>query len=242
MKLALNPLEEHPDRIRIQKLLYFAYSQLWVSDFKALNGMTISHILQQLLAETPAIDQLQFRLIESAEKLNKPDKYIQLANTVIETLKKSVSSSTAQEPKSDRFKLRFALMQVINPYKAKAVLLALYQQKSTVGTSESHFNTYSLDELLRKVQQYFPTVPELEKGLLRIQALPGGVLEEEKEQLLQTVLEALRPHIRDGNETSHNLAIAPEPLEEVDLSIDSDSICTILVAPDKLPATSSKAS
>lgn len=198
--------------------------------------MTINRILQQLLAETPSIEHLQCRLIESAEKLNKPDKYIQLANTIVETLRKSLGRNQAHAPKSDRFKLRFAIMQVMNPYKAKAVLLALYSQKAPAGSAELRLRSFSIDELLRKVFQYYPDVQTLEQGLRSVQSIPGGVLEEEREQLLQTLLEALRPHLGQGREPLEIAAIAPDLMDEMDQAMDSESLCTILVAPEKLKA------
>ena len=261
MKLAVHSLENHPDHARIQKLLYFVYTKLWIADVSVLEGMSIRHLLSLLVQESSSVDQLQIRLLENAERLNKAETYIQLAHSIIETLQEN---NHTQNPTSalpyDRFQLRYAMMQVLNPLKAKAILIALYHARSQSGSTLnapiklSTLTNFSLDELLRKVMQLYPTLTDLNSGLQNLQHCPAEIQPEERRQLAQTLQESLRPYLQtkisqpfveleppelESPELESPKLESPElespELESPELEspeFDPDSLCTILMSPN----------
>lgn len=236
VKSAVHPLETHPDHIRIQKLLYFVYSKLWIADVNALDGLSIPRLLNLLMDEASSIKQLEQKLISNAERLNKPDTYLQLAHSIIETLRQGSEVETqASVIPFDQFKLRYAIMQVLNPWKAKAILVALYYAKpsssSRTSISPKTLEKFSLDELLRKIMDLYPSLPELESGLQNLDHCSADIPVDERRQLAQTLKEALRPYL-----LTHGRPPSESHLEE---DLDSESLCTIVMSPKKLKTSTS---
>lgn len=224
MKAAVQTLNDHPDCIRIQKLLYFTHTQLWIADANILEGMSIGYLLSVLMAELNSIEQLQARLLEDAARLNKSETYIQIAHLIIEALR---NNRQDQHPDSslvvDRFQLRFAIMQVLNPCKAKMILMALYRAPTDPRSpiTLSMLDQFSLDELLRRVMQLYPNLKVLEVGLVEIRALISEIDAQEVIQISESLKEVLRPHL------SSSPSLPPDPCDA-----DHDPLCTILMGPD----------
>lgn len=229
MKSAVPLLETHPDHVRIQKLLYFVYTKLWISDVKAIEGLSITCLLDLLIEEeSDSIKRLEIRLLKNAGRLNKADTYVQIAHQIVANLRQSNPSlaQTSVLP-YDRFKLRRAIMQVLNPYKAKAVLIALYYAKPPASLDQpipmESIATVALDELLKKVMHLYPSLKQLDAGLQSFKHFSDDIPSEEIAQLGQTLKEALRPYL---------LADDPKVLEvEDEIDLDHDSLCTIVMAP-----------
>ncbi len=224
MKTAVQTLNDHPDCIRIQKLLYFTHTQLWIADANILKGMSIGYLLSVLMAELNSIEQLQARLLEDAARLNKSETYIQIAHLIIEALRNNRQN---QHPDSslvvDRFQLRFAIMQVLNPCKAKMILMALYRAPTDPRSpiTLSMLGQFSLDELLRKVMQLYPNLQALEAGLVEIRALISEIDAQEVIQISESLKEVLRPHLSPS---------PPLPHDSFDAA--HDPLCTILMGSD----------
>ena len=234
MKSAVHLLETHPDHVRIHKLLYFVYTKLWIADVKAIDGLSITRLIDLLLKNSDSIKHLETRLLNNAGQLNKADIYIQLAHRIIDTLRQHVPP--ADQPVAlpyDQFQLRYAIMQVLTPYKAKAVLIALYSAYSASSKQTIPMQTLakvSLDELLKKVMQLYPSLDRLESGLQQLNHFPTDIQSQERRQLGQTLKEVLRPYLQPQ---------VPEPAESVEPSDpDPDSLCTLLMSPQKRNAVS----
>ncbi len=231
MNLAVHPLEEHPERIRILKFLHYAYSQQWVNDVVVLEDLSIASLVETLLANAPSRKHLQLKLIASAESLNKPKTYLKIAHTIIESIPSQPQNlGLSSSPQIiNRFQLRFAIMQVLNPLKTKAVLMALCNLHSPSAQTRirrpiklEQLSACSLDELLYKVLRTYLNLEALDNALQQLASFPVEIDSVEITQLTQTLRETLRPYIIESETYRSTL---PE------IADFEDSMGTILMTP-----------
>ena len=189
--------DEHPDRIRILKLLFFVDTQSWISDEKELEGESIQALLSRLLNQAPSLDDFQHRLMQSAGKLNKSKAYLEVAQTIIQELQDRPENITPTVQPIDFFELRHALMQAVNPFKAKLILFALWHQHNSpqLPLKTSSVIQYSLDELLKKAIHGYPSLARLEEGLRSIKSVLLDLEPREITQASESLKIALSPYL-----------------------------------------------
>jgi hypothetical protein len=187
-------LSEHPEGDRLHKLLYWVVKGRWESAAAILNQAPINGLLQELLEGTPTLTDLELRLYKAASKLNRPEKYRQIAELMVSGCRSfyAVASSKAVlhnemsdlmtgvlEPdesestdpitrvsKADRFEVRQFLMQQIPPLKAKILIFSLLRHPFADRPLDwMELKAKSLDSWIAELLHTFPVRQELEAKL-----------------------------------------------------------------------------
>ena len=188
-------LSEHPEGERMHKLLYWVVKGQWESAAAILNQAPMDGLLQELLKRTPTLTELEVQFYGAASKLNRPEKYRQVAELLVsgcQPFYKTASSKAAspddmselmtgvlvQEEnestapitkvcKVDRFEVRQFLMQQIPPLKAKILIFSLLRHPFKDRPLDwTELKAKSLDGWLAELLQTFPIRQELEAKLL----------------------------------------------------------------------------
>ncbi len=76
-------------QMRLKKLLFYTYQDVWESDLRQLNSIDWASLLRELVSFMPTFLQLQALLQEAVQRVSKPAEYIAIGNlllTKLETL------------------------------------------------------------------------------------------------------------------------------------------------------------
>jgi hypothetical protein len=190
-------LSEHPEGDRVHKLLYWCIKGRWESAAAMLNQSPIDRLLEELIAGTSTLADLEHRLYKAASQLSRPEKYRQIAGIVMsgcqslypatpsETvldndmsnlmtgiLERDENESTAPittVSKIDRFEARQFLMRQIPPLKAKILIFSLLRHPFADRPLDwMELKTKSLDGWMAELLQTFPIRQELEAKLFAL--------------------------------------------------------------------------
>ncbi len=89
-------LAQHPQQLRLKKLVYCLCHQRWENSPEVLDPISFETLLPYLHQITPSHDHLTYALSQLIKRLNRPDQYGQLAQTLVQRL-----STLYQKPIED---------------------------------------------------------------------------------------------------------------------------------------------
>jgi hypothetical protein len=187
-------LSEHLESDRVHKLLYWVVKGQWQNAAAILSQMPIDRLLQKLIEGTPTLASLEHRLYKAASKLNRPEKYQQIAVLIIsecralyraapaqavlpDQISSIMTAVLAQEENDatgpitatsmvDRFEVRQFLMRQIPPLKAKILIFSLLRHPFVDSPLDwMELKAKSLDGWVAELLQTFPIHQELEAQL-----------------------------------------------------------------------------
>jgi hypothetical protein len=187
-------LSEHSEGDRVHKLLYWVVKGQWENAAAILTQTPRDRLLHELIEGTPTLASLEHRLYKAASKLNRPEKYQQIAALIIgecqslyaaapaEVVLPDESSTPmagvlAQEESDttvpitatsmvDRFEVRQCLMRQIPPLKAKILIFSLLRHPFMNSPLDwMELKAKSLDGWVAELLQTFPIHQELEAKL-----------------------------------------------------------------------------
>ncbi|PZV19473.1 MAG: hypothetical protein DCF20_00180 [Pseudanabaena sp.] len=73
-------------QIRLKKLLFYTYQDIWESDLRQLNSVDWAGLLRELVSFMPTFLQLEALLNESVQRVSKPAEYIAIGNLLLTKL------------------------------------------------------------------------------------------------------------------------------------------------------------
>ncbi len=73
-------------QMRLKKLLFYTYQDIWESDLRQLNSIDWAGLLRELVSFMPTFLQLQALLQEAVQRVSKPAEYIAIANLLLTKL------------------------------------------------------------------------------------------------------------------------------------------------------------
>jgi hypothetical protein len=185
-------LEEHPNCLRIRKLIYAICKSKWENDANKLNSVRLKELLQELQTANPTLDYLKYSLDKLVKTLNKPGEYALVANVIIEQMTRlypdledatqqvAVKSNPVQQsleykpnlgwdeaPISyDPFELRVEIMKYTNPLRAKILAYSIAYHPFDFSSQDwLSLKSKELDVLLHKLFDRCKTLKDLEYNL-----------------------------------------------------------------------------
>ena len=72
--------------MRLKKLLFYTYQDVWESDLRQLNSVDWASLLRELVSFMPTFLQLQALLQEAVQRVSKPAEYIAIGNLLLTKL------------------------------------------------------------------------------------------------------------------------------------------------------------
>lgn len=185
-------------QMRLKKLLFYTYQDVWESDLRQLNSIDWASLLRELVSFMPTFLQLQALLQEAVQRVSKPAEYIAIANLLLTKLEllypdrndennlAAIAPPIAppipylnnQSPSKipfdpriaiDLFDLRLELMRFTSSMRAKILLFsALYYPFDPDRDNWHDLRSHRLDGLLRQLFHAYPTFDKVEKAIWQI--------------------------------------------------------------------------
>ncbi len=186
-------LNNHPNSVRIKKLLFCICHNLWENDTKKLNALPLDTLLSELLTQYPTLDELSTRLTQIVQSLNKQSEYSALAELIKthckplyfspaepeltatqkitrpqQTLGKVEPKAILFKPNYDPYELRIEVMKYSNPLRAKILSFStLYYLFEFNPQDWLTLKTLTLDDLILGLFCQHETLDQLHTNLCK---------------------------------------------------------------------------
>ncbi|KPQ37712.1 MAG: Adenylate cyclase, family 3 (some proteins containing HAMP domain) [Phormidesmis priestleyi Ana] len=85
--VALKRLDEHPNRLRIKKLLYGTYKSVWENNAAVLERVSLRMLVESLTNRNSSHQECRNSLYQIVGTLNRQEEYTQVAEVILESLK-----------------------------------------------------------------------------------------------------------------------------------------------------------
>lgn len=79
-------LENHPESLRMKKLIFCICQNSWENDAEFLNNLPLDSFVKKLIQEHPTVEELTLALYKLVKTLNRPKVYAGVAKGIIEAL------------------------------------------------------------------------------------------------------------------------------------------------------------
>lgn len=185
-------------QMRLKKLLFYTYQDIWESDLRQLNSIDWASLLRELVSFMPTFLQLQALLQEAVQRVSKPVEYIAIANLLLTKLEPLYPDRNAEnnldaiapiisQPSPylnnqgrskipfdptiaiDLFDLRLELMRFTSSMRAKILLFSVLYYPFDPDRDNWHdLNSHRLDGLLRQLFYAYPSFEKVEKSIWQI--------------------------------------------------------------------------
>lgn len=206
LNTALKTLSAHPQSHRIKKLLYATCHARWENDSKILEGVSLKLLLESLISRNANLTECQTSLNTTVVSLNRSERYVPIAEIIVENLNDFYGDSDSLNMKVNRPSLPDSTLK-----RQHLDMTALYKDVSSrLETSKENIR---IKQLI-----YYMCCHQWEIHRDRIQAVPMIALVQELRQrvtsfrLLQNQLgEALSTL---GEARNSYVPVADEILEE----------------------------
>lgn len=229
----VNNLQQHPESLRIKKIIVLAAKNVWISDRNKLEKINFSELLQELIYASLTPDSLRDALYRAASTLNKKAEYISISNTILTLVgpvfKEPVTGNQSQtvpqdnvpkpapppptlstfpKDRNDLFDIKLDILRYTNPLRAKILIFStLYHQFRYTDDELSLLKRQEIDDLIVRLYRACPTLPQLKNKLNNTaKSLPSS---SENLQTAETIFMALRAYYTEvkDNELSETEAL-----------------------------------
>ncbi|MDG2992345.1 hypothetical protein L3556_15605 [Candidatus Synechococcus calcipolaris G9] len=171
-------LEQHPQSLRLRKLLFRLCWQEWENNPERLLSVSAADLIMTVLTVLPTLEMLNAQLTEIVNTLNKADTYRPLAETLINELgplyhQAVRSSQPAVElvpvPNHLWFKLRLDIIRYCNSLQLKILIFSvLYHPFSYKPTDWQELRGCVLTDLLEQLFHHYDDYPPLKFQVIRV--------------------------------------------------------------------------
>ncbi len=187
-------IDTDAQQIRLKKLLFYTYQDVWESDLRQLNNVNWAGLLKELVSFMPTFSQLMALIQAAVQRVSKPAEYIAIGNLLLTKLEclypdsfeaiaipvmpivpQPISPSGAQvdlkipfDPKivNDLFDLRLELMRFTNSMRAKILLFSVFYYPFDPDRDKwQDLRNHGLDGLLRQLFYAFPSFDRAESAI-----------------------------------------------------------------------------
>ncbi len=86
MEQALQTLSDHPDNLRVKKLIFGTCQNLWENDTTVLDQFSLQHLIETLIQRNPTVDQCRASLYRIVATLNHKEVYSDVAEAILQVI------------------------------------------------------------------------------------------------------------------------------------------------------------
>ncbi|MCT7951268.1 hypothetical protein NG798_15820 [Ancylothrix sp. C2] len=220
----VNNLQQHPESVRIKKIIFLAAKKVWIQDINKLEELNFSGVFQELISANRTRESLREVLYRAAGTLNKKAEYVGISNTILslvgpvftEAVTANQSPTVSQDgvpkpasippkissfpkDKNDLFDIKLDILRYTNPLRAKILIFStLYHQFRYTEDELSLLKRHEIDDLIIRLYRACPTLPQLKNKLDKTaKSLPSS---SENIQAAETIFMALRGYYTEVKE------------------------------------------
>jgi acetolactate synthase small subunit len=179
---AVQYLENHPESIRVKKLVFCICKKTWENDLNILNALSLESLLKELIAGQETVEQLTMSLYRLVKTLNRPKVYAGVAKTIVEQLAPiyrqmtketatvEIESNHKQTEVSDtNFLIEQATRNLTNhPETARIHKLIYAITKNSWENDLNRIRNYGLNNLIVEILEIYPSYNALKQAFLRL--------------------------------------------------------------------------
>lgn len=182
LEKVVKDLEQHENAVRIKKMIFCLCKNQWENDKNKLNGLEFKKLIQELVEKNPTSENLKISLYQVVKTLNKPGEYTLVAKVIFTkvgqlypemqksqqfipareneptaTLQSSPQVEKISQPSQlrkayDPFDMRVAVMNYVNPLRAKIVLYSALNHIFDFSNQDwVALRSHELDDLLQRL-------------------------------------------------------------------------------------------
>ena len=86
LEQALQTLGDHPDHLRIKKLIFGTCQNLWENDTTVLDQFSLQHLIEALIQRNPSVEHCRASLYRIVATLNHKEVYSDVAEAILQSL------------------------------------------------------------------------------------------------------------------------------------------------------------
>ena len=83
---AVQNLENHPESIRVKKLIFCICRENWENDLNILDALSLETLVKELITKQETVEQLTLSLYKLVKTLNRPKVYAGVAKAIIQQI------------------------------------------------------------------------------------------------------------------------------------------------------------
>ncbi|MEA5510782.1 hypothetical protein VB715_13495 [Crocosphaera sp. UHCC 0190] len=182
---AVQYLDNHPESIRIKKLIFCICKQSWENDINILNSFPLETLIKELIQEQKTVEQLTLSLYKLVKTLNRPKVYAGVAKAIIEqlgpiyrnmakptevmTLEPELQGAEQTHVSDATFLLEQALRNLnSHPETARIHKLIYAIGKNSWENDLNRIQQYGLKNLIVEILEIYPSKKDLEFAFLQL--------------------------------------------------------------------------
>ncbi|MEP0872180.1 hypothetical protein NDA01_20405 [Trichocoleus desertorum AS-A10] len=157
-------LEQHPNSIRIKKLIFYICKNVWENSLDIINSHSLKNLIQELVSLHPTSSVLNSHLARVAQGLSKPAEYGLIANLIFQKTKNLYCEipleSNITSKQQEALRVADRLAQDKNSIRIKKILT--YICKNIWENNLDQLQQYHWQELIEESLELAPTLESLE--------------------------------------------------------------------------------
>lgn len=102
LEQAIQVLSDHPEQVRIKKLIFGTCQNLWENETTVLDQFTLQHLIATLMQRNPSIEHCRASLYRIVATLNHKEIYSQLAQVILQAVTPLYSEQAAKPPVAEQ--------------------------------------------------------------------------------------------------------------------------------------------
>ncbi|MEA5534916.1 hypothetical protein [Crocosphaera sp. XPORK-15E] len=182
---AVQYLDNHPESIRIKKLIFCICKQSWENDINILNSFPLETLIKELIQEQKTVEQLTLALYKLVKTLNRPKVYAGVAKAIIEQLGPiyrnmakptevmTLESHPQEAQQTHVSDTTFLLEQAVrnlssHPETARIHKLIYAIGKNSWENDLNRIQHYGLKNLIMEILEIYPSHKDLEFAFLQL--------------------------------------------------------------------------
>ncbi|MDJ0509242.1 MAG: hypothetical protein QNJ64_08325 [Crocosphaera sp.] len=179
---AVQNLENHPESIRVKKLIFCICKKNWQNDLNVLNALSLETLVKELITKQETVEQLTLSLYKLVKTLNRPKVYAVVAKAIVEQLApiyremnqetEVVNVETAPE-ETQVSDAAFLLEQAVrnlksHPETARIHKLIYAITKNSWENDLNRIQDYGLKKLILESLEIYPNYNSLKKAFIQL--------------------------------------------------------------------------
>ncbi|MGK7940082.1 MAG: hypothetical protein AB4062_08020 [Crocosphaera sp.] len=179
---AVQSLENHPESIRVKKLIFCICKKNWENDLNILNALSLESLVKELITKQETVEQLTLSLYKLVKTLNRPKVYAGVAKAIVEQLGPiyrdmnkdtegvDVAPNSQDTQVSDvAFLLEQAVRNLTNhPETARIHKLIYAITKNSWENDLNRIQHYGLKNLIIESLEIYPNYNALKKAFIQL--------------------------------------------------------------------------
>ena len=179
---AVQNLENHPESIRVKKLIFCICRENWENDLNILDALSLETLVKELITKQETVEQLTLSLYKLVKTLNRPKVYAGVAKAIIQQIvpiyrdmnKETEVVDVEPNPQNTQvsdttFLLEQAVRNLSNhPETARIHKLMYAITKNAWENDLNRIHHYGLKNLIRESLEIYPNYNNLQKAFIQL--------------------------------------------------------------------------